>query len=98
MMAVYVDELFDTERTKQWPYPKACHLTADTLDELHEFAIKVGLRRQWFQPHKRHPHYDLTEGRRRIAVRLSAVSTDSRTLTKSKMIKIEQQTTTEEGK
>ena len=32
------------------------HLTADSLDELHEFASKIGLKRSWFQNHL-HPHY-----------------------------------------
>ena len=34
-------------------------------DELHEFAKKIGLRREWYQCHAQHPkrkrpHYDLT--------------------------------------
>ncbi len=36
------------------------HLIGDSLEELHEFAQEVGLRREWFQDHSRHPHYDLT--------------------------------------
>ncbi len=77
-MAVYVDELFETEKTPRWRYTKACHLTADTLDELHEFAQRIGMRRQWFQEHPKHPHYDLTAGRRRTAVRLGAVEVRAR--------------------
>lgn len=34
----------------------------DTVEELHEFAFKVGLKREWFQDH-RHPHYDITTKR-----------------------------------
>jgi hypothetical protein len=70
---VYVDKLFQTERSSKWRYPSACHLTADTLEELHEFALRLGLRRTYFQDHPRHPHYDITEGRRKLAVRLGAV-------------------------
>ncbi|MFA5766448.1 MAG: DUF4031 domain-containing protein [Candidatus Paceibacterota bacterium] len=77
-MAVYVDELFDTEKTPRWRYAKACHLTADTLEELHEFAERIGMKKQWFQNHPRHPHYDLTVGRRRTAVRLGAVEVKAR--------------------
>lgn len=40
------------------------HLVADSLDELHEFAYRLGLKRRWFQD-KRLPHYDLTTARKR---------------------------------
>jgi hypothetical protein len=77
-MAVYVDELFDTEKTPQWRYVKACHLTADTLEELHAFAKMMGMKRQWFQDHPRHPHYDLTISKRKEAVKLGAVEIRAR--------------------
>jgi len=36
------------------------HLASDeSLDELHAFAKSVGLKREWFQDHPRHPHYDV---------------------------------------
>ena len=39
------------------------HLVSDnSLDELHEFAQKIGLKRKWFQD-KRLPHYDITSKR-----------------------------------
>lgn len=41
-------------------YTDGVHLVADTLDELHEFAANIGLKREWFQDHPRHPHYDTT--------------------------------------
>jgi hypothetical protein len=77
-MTVYVDELFTaTPRIAQVRYHgmRWCHLTADTLDELHEFAAKLGLKREWFQGHHRNPafwHYDLTANKRVQAVRLGA--------------------------
>ena len=46
---------------------------ADTPEELHEFASRLGLQRSWFQNHPRHPHYDLTENKRREAVSLGAI-------------------------
>lgn len=50
------------------------HLSADTDDELHDFAARLGLRRAWFQddvdPMRR--HYDLTESKRRTAIALGA--------------------------
>lgn len=40
-------------------YTDGTHVITDaTLDELHEFAQSIGLRRAWFQDHPRHPHYD----------------------------------------
>ncbi len=42
-------------------YDRLGHLRADTLNELHEFARTLGLRRAWFQGRaSRFPHYDLT--------------------------------------
>jgi hypothetical protein len=76
---VFVDEL------RQWPTTircfkaGSCHLTADTLDELHAFAARLGLRREWFQEHRLAPHYDLTKRRRDDAVRLGAVFMPART-------------------
>ena len=50
--------------TSEWS-----HLTADTIEELHRFAVKIGLRRSWFQDDGIHPHYDLTAGKRWQAIR-----------------------------
>ena len=41
-------------------YTDGTHLVGDTLEELHEFAKRLGFKRHWFQEHARHPHYDLT--------------------------------------
>lgn len=69
-MAVYVDSLIDYG----WKYGPSCHLIADTVDELHDFAQRIGLKRAWFQTGKSGlPHYDLTAGRRKQAVALGAV-------------------------
>lgn len=51
------------------------HLISDTnIEELHRFAKKIGLKREWFQNHDiRYPHYDLTtENMKRKAVRFGA--------------------------
>src|SRR5690349_20952744 len=54
---------------------KWSHMTADSLDELHALARRLGLRRAWFQSGVNHtyPHYDLTEGMRRRAIALGAI-------------------------
>ncbi len=49
-----------------------CHMIADTLDELHDMADLLGLRRNWFQPWSS-PHYDLTLFRREKAIELGAI-------------------------
>ena len=71
-MSVYVDRLMWCKPNKNWRWKKVSHLTADTIQELHLFAIEVGLRREWFQPTSK-PHYDLTIGARRYAVKLGAI-------------------------
>lgn len=76
---IMVDEI------RQWPTtiacfkPGSCHLTTDgTLDELHAFAKRLGLKSSWFQGHGTVPHYDLTEMRRAKAITLGAVFVSSR--------------------
>lgn len=72
-MTVYVDELHIWSTTIDCMRKGSCHLTADTLDELHEFAKKIGLRRGWFQDRRIESHYDLTPARRAKALRAGAV-------------------------
>jgi hypothetical protein len=74
-MTVYVDDEQIAWRGKVW-----CHLVADTLAELHEFADKLGLRREWFQSKSRYPHYDVTVSMRDRALRLGAVMGDRLTI------------------
>ena len=63
-----------------------CHLITDNpdLEELHQFAESIGLRRSYFQD-KRYgpndpgrPHYDVTEPTRQQAVQAGAVEIDIR--------------------
>lgn len=75
-MSVYVDPLFATVPKPTWPFKKACHMFAHTLEELHAMADRIGLRRSWFQVPKRPgglPHYDLTPGMRAKACAAGAV-------------------------
>ena len=42
-------------------YTDKIHLVADTLEELHKFALQIGLKRHYYEGvRKGHPHYDLT--------------------------------------
>ncbi|MGC3945323.1 MAG: DUF4031 domain-containing protein [Chryseolinea sp.] len=56
-MMVYIDL---PPHTRGWS-----HLFADSVEELHAFAAKVGIKRCWFE-NKRgryQPHYDVRSGR-----------------------------------
>lgn len=76
-MSVYVGPLFATQpyytsQNHRWPAQHACHMTADSLEELHAMATKLGMRRAWFQNKPRHPHYDLVASKRRMALAYGA--------------------------
>lgn len=72
-MACYVDALV----TGAGRRGTSCHLVADSIEELHAFAARLGMRHEWFQDirtrEEPRPHYLLTESRRERAVRLGAV-------------------------
>lgn len=60
---------------------QSCHLTitpGEPLDELHAFAAKIGMKREWFQADKTCPHYDLTPARRAAALKVGAVFVEAR--------------------
>lgn len=84
-MSVYVDPLFRcVSRDRQARQVGAkhghlwSHLFADTLEELHAMADRIGMRRAWFQDHGRLPHYDLVPPRRAAAVAAGAIELDRR--------------------
>lgn len=66
-MAVYVDKARHRYRRMIM-----CHMMADTLEELHMMADKIGLNRKWFQG-KSTPHYDVCLSFRKKAVQLGAI-------------------------
>jgi len=47
--------------------------TDSDLNMLHFFAKEIGLKRAWFQEHPFVPHYDLTPGKRAMAIRAGAI-------------------------
>ena len=80
-MSVYVDELMVYPNARGIFRAGSCHMAADTLDELHAMAAKIGMRRTWFQgKNPRHPHYDLVKSRRDLAVALGAKEVSGRDL------------------
>ena len=73
-MAVYVDDAKNKFRRMIM-----CHMVADTLDELHQMADKIGMRREWFQP-RSFPHYDVCQTRRAKAIEAGAIEVSYREL------------------
>lgn len=70
-MTVYVDNECIVWEGREW-----CHLVADTLPELHDFAQRLGLRRAWFQERASYPHYDVTTAVRARALEMGALRAD----------------------
>jgi hypothetical protein len=71
-MSVYVDDSHIAWRGKHWS-----HLQADTPEELHAFAKRLGLKREWFQTTPGRPeldHYDVTDPIRDKAIKLGATA------------------------
>lgn len=77
-MSVYVDNPRHplTHRGRRM---KMCHMVADSYEEMHDMASKLGVRR-YFQDHPKHPHYDICASNREKAISLGAVPVDSKTL------------------
>lgn len=102
-LAVYVDEV-KTYSISQIKSPDAraagnrwCHMTADTLEELHAMADSIGLKRSWFQPHHQVElaHYDITPAKRVLAIRNGAIEVKSREHARQIATKILEQKTIE---
>jgi len=52
--------------------------TDGDLAELHAMALRIGMKRSWFQDHSSLPHYDLTASRRAAALAAGAIGVDRR--------------------
>jgi hypothetical protein len=89
-VAVYVDDdaiAAEVRHGSRVHFSRWSHLTADTQGELHEFAARLGLRREWFQPGRPigdNPspfwHYDVTSVKRAQPLGMGAISVSSREL------------------
>jgi Protein of unknown function (DUF4031) len=64
-VAIYVDDANIPSRGRRWS-----HLVADTPEELHLAAERLGLRREWAQDKGRTLHYDLPAELREQAITL----------------------------
>jgi len=66
---IYVDPM----KNRGWGFHgrlvQSCHLFTDGgLEELHLFALEIGMKKSWFQTHNKIFHYDLSPSRRKLAV------------------------------
>jgi hypothetical protein len=57
-----------------------CHMIADTPDELHAMADRIGVARKWFQKDASFPHYDIAKSKRELAVAAGAIECDRRAM------------------
>lgn len=57
-----------------------CHMMADTDDELHSMAAKIGLSRIWFQDKTSFKHYDVSLSKKAQALKLGAVEITAKEL------------------
>jgi hypothetical protein len=91
MMAVYVDDM-------RAPYGRMimCHMLADTDEELHAMADRIGVARKWHQKSgSPHSHYDIALSKRALAVAAGAIEVnrkDVHALIQSKRSKQEDDT------
>jgi len=68
------------DEVRVWPHARppfhkgSAHLTTSGADlhELHIFAERIGLSREWFQEQSS-PHYDVTPAKRETALRAGAI-------------------------
>lgn len=78
-MAVYVDKSRSRYRRMTM-----CHMLADTEDELHAMAERIGVARRWHQyAGTAKSHYDICLSKRTLAVAAGAVEID-----RSKVVEI----------
>ena len=70
-MTVYVDDM-----RARYGRMVMCHMIADTEEELHAMASKIGVARRWYQG----DHYDICLAKRELAIKLGAVEVTMRQL------------------
>lgn len=66
-MTVYVDDMYKYPMG-QFGRMKMSHMLADTEEELHEMARKIGVSRTWYQG----DHYDIAISKRALAIKYGA--------------------------
>ena len=72
-MAIYVDRAKVSFKGREW-----CHLMADTLEELHQFARLLDIDARLFHRTASYPHYDITLEMRMLVIAHGAIDADRR--------------------
>lgn len=70
-MAIYVDFVKIKFKGYLW-----CHLLADNLQELHDFAELIDVDKRLFHRDASYPHYDITVQMRETALYHGAIAAD----------------------
>ena len=84
-MAIYVDFVRIEFREFKW-----CHMLADTLQELHDFAAWIDVDKRLFHRNASYPHYDITVQMREIAIAHGAIPADRHKIIEcAKKLKVE---------
>lgn len=68
---IYVDDM-----QARFGRMKMCHMVADSADELHAMADRIGVARRWFQG----DHYDISLSKRALALAAGAEMADAETI------------------
>ena len=84
-MAIYVDFMCIEYRGYKW-----CHMLADSLQELHDFAELIEVDKRLFHRNASYPHYDVTVQMRLLAIENGALPADRKKIIAcAKKLKIE---------
>ncbi len=67
-MAVYIDDMY-RHRIGEFRDMRMSHMIADSDDELHAMAARIGMKREWYQG----DHYDVPLTRRDQAIAFGAI-------------------------
>ena len=77
---VYVDKSFQMASSDPQAFKVGkkhghiwCHMWADSVEELIDFALSLGMKREWLQKSEKFPHFDLVPTRRARAIAKGAV-------------------------
>ena len=84
-MAIYVDFMQIEFKCYKW-----CHMLADTLQELHEFAAFIEIDERLFHRNASYPHYDVTVQMRETAIKYGAIPANRQKIIEcAKKLKVE---------
>ena len=81
-MTVYVDDMYKTDMGR-YRRMKMSHMLADTEEELHMIANKIGIARKWFQG----DHYDIALSKQALAIENGAIEVTLKQMAKMNYIR-----------